>query len=113
MRSRTGDFCATPCTSVPAGTIKRRSFQASSITRPMIGVSMLVESPVFTSSQRKQPAIRQKPFADGLFPRCENGLPGWVAAALEWGVARTTLSDSRADGVAWVRDSGLMSSSKE
>jgi hypothetical protein len=60
----------------------------------------------------KQAAIRQKQFADGLFPRCENGLRnGW--RRLWSGVARATLSDSGAGGVAWVGGGAGMSSSKE
>ena len=66
----------------------RRDNHASAIpsilmTKPMIGVSMLVESTVFTSSQAKEPAIREKPFPNCLLSRHKSS-GGWVAAAWEW-----------------------------
>jgi hypothetical protein len=78
----------------------------------MIGVSMLVESTAFTSSQRSsRPYGRNHSLTDcSLMAKivCGMGSGGFGV-----GVARAILSASRGDGVGWVRDSGWMSSSKE
>ena len=82
------------------------------MTRPMIGVSMLVESTVFTSSQRsRRPYGRNNSLKDcSLVAKMVCGMGG---GGLGVGVARAILSVSRGDGVASVLDRGLMSSSKE
>jgi hypothetical protein len=78
----------------------------------MIGVSMLVESTVFTSSQRsRRPYGRNHSPTDcSLVTKIVCGMGG---GGFGVGVARATLSDSRGDGVVWLRDGGWMSSSNE
>ena len=92
--------------------ISRPAFQVSSMTSPMIGVSMLVESTVFTSSQRsRRPYGRNNSLTDCSLAAkmvCGTGGGGFGV-----GVARATLSDSGAGGVAWVGGGAGMSSSKE
>ena len=74
----------------------------------MIGVSVLVESTVFTSSQRSsRPYGRNHSLtACSLTAKMIWGMGG---GGLGVGAARTTVSDWTGVGVAWVRESGWIS----
>jgi hypothetical protein len=78
----------------------------------MIGVSMLVESTVFTSSQRsKRPYGRNDSLKDcSLVTKIVCGIGG---GGFGVAVERATLSDSREGVVVWARIGGGMSSSNE